>query len=199
MSEGAAALSHLEWHLLPCQLSAQALQEVRAACRRMGSGDSGMEAHMRQGQGLIPLLCIPSLSFCMQDGKAGAGAAGCSAAAAACGRHAEDQCLQHQDVWRQQDVQPDDRRLHRLCECWGRGAALAVLRPWDVVGLGQPGIGFLEMAVHSRVCMHSCMHPCLHPSVPLSMLFPCLHLPSHLLSPSPHLQPRLSPFSLASA
>lgn len=134
----------------------------------------------------------PSLPHCLQDGGLEAGAvAACCSSPATRGCHAEDQRLQHQGVWGQQDVQPDYRRYHRLCECWGREAVLATL----VSGM-QPAWGsqtlvfFRHLSIHVSICAstHPSIHLSTHPhSSPYAPIRPPIHLSVHpSMIPSTH-------------
>lgn len=131
-----------------------------------------------------PGLLSPSLPLCVQDGvlEARAVTAGCSSPAA-CGHHTEDQCLQHQGVWRCQDVQPDDRKYHRLCECWGLRSSPSQSGLWDGARLGSLDTNFLQTSVHP--CIHPPINLLVHttPSTHLCLLV--LHPPIHPSGSSP--------------
>ena len=153
-----------------------------------------------------------SLPLCTQDGglKAAAVAAGCSSPASR-GHHAEDQCLQHQGVWGQQDVQPDYRRYRRLCECWGRGAVLAPLCSLGCSQLGAVGHWLsagicpsvcpsVHPPTHQFICPHTPFHPPMPPSIHPSIwpsIRPSIHSPIHL-SIHPSIHPSMYPFIHAS-
>lgn len=128
-----------------------------------------------------------SLPLRTQDGglEAAAAAAGCSSPAAR-GRCAEDQRVQHQDVWGQQDVQPDHCRFHRLCECRGeRSSPGHAPVPGRQLAWGRQTPTFrrylsMQVSMHAPTCASISL--CLPPPTRLSMHtphthFPCLHSP----------------------
>lgn len=162
------------------------------------------ETTMASGNTLVtPIICAkspswpgglsPSLPLCRHDGilEAGAVAAGGSSPAA-CGHCAEDQRLQHQDIWGQQDVQQDYRKYHCLCECWGERSRL-----WSL-GCSQLGAVSWTPAFcrHPSICVsiRVSTHPSIHLSKPLHpSTYASIHLSIHT-SIHQHLHPSVQTF-----